>query len=570
MRRLPMVILMIVALVAVVTGCHRAPRYDSRLVAADSLMRDNPDSALAIVSAVNIDSLTDEGDHAYRDLLITQARYKCYIVATTDSDINRALNYYRRHDSEREKLTRAYIYKGTVMEELGHPDSAMLYYKHAEATADKKDFFYLGYINARIADLYREEFSQDSAAIIRLKNAIHYYGLLADTSYIIPALGNLGSICGVNHPDSAKYYLSQAILLAREFDPKLQYSHMSTLAGVYYYQKDFEAAKSLAMDIFRNGKDYCEETQFYYYAALSYLKLGLIDSAKYVLKLTPKPVDAVDSMNYYNVIAEISSAQNEHYVYKDYNERSHHITERILSEYKKATIAVGEIEYDKQQSQREFNAKKRKNIRIAVVFLVLFLLLIAFIVRYAHHLLIKRDNEINSIKSELENALANLQEQLKRNKSVSELVAYRTAALTELYQDLRIKVEDESRVKKVLPLSSIFKDMYDRREILDLNLKDKFWENMKLSVDGEYNGIYSFVEKNFPDLTEKDLQIFCLQCANLSPQLIRLCMNLTSARTITNYRSVIVKKKMGLDMSLDDFIQKYLNGELEQEIKNKN
>lgn len=93
---------------------------------------------------------------------------------------------------------------------------------------------------------------------------------------------------------------------------------------------------------------------------------------------------------------------------------------------------------------------------------------------------------------------------------------------------------------------------------------------MKLSVDGEYNGIYSFVEKNFPDLTEKDLQIFCLQCANLSPQLIRLCMNLTSARTITNYRSVIVKKKMGLDMSLDDFIQKYLNGELEQEIKNKN
>lgn len=345
---------------------------------------------------------------------------------------------------------------------------------------------------------------------------------------------------------------------------------MSTLAGVYYYQKDFEAAKSLAMDIFRNGKDYCEETQFYYYAALSYLKLGLIDSAKYVLKLTPKPVDAVDSMNYYNVIAEISSAQNEHYVYKDYNERSHHITERILSESKKATIAVGEIEFDKQQSQREFNAKKRKNIRIAVVFLVLFLLLIAFIVRYAHHLLIKRDNEINSIKSELENALANLQEQSKRNKSVSELVAYRTAALTELYQDLRIKVEDESRVKKVLPLSSIFKDMYDRREILDLNLKDKFWENMKLSVDGEYNGIYSFVEKNFPDLTEKDLQIFCLQCANLSPQLIRLCMNLTSARTITNYRSVIVKKKMGLDMSLDDFIQKYLNGELEQEIKNKN
>ena len=39
MKRLPVVILvMLVVLVAVVTGCSRVPHYDSRLVAADSLM----------------------------------------------------------------------------------------------------------------------------------------------------------------------------------------------------------------------------------------------------------------------------------------------------------------------------------------------------------------------------------------------------------------------------------------------------------------------------------------------------------------------------------------------------
>ena len=110
-------------------------------------------------------------------------------------------------------------------------------------------------------------------------------------------------------------------------------------------------------------------------------------------------------------------------------------------------------------------------------------------------------------------------------------------------------------------MASVFQGMRERNEILELNLKEKFWENMKRSVDGEFNGIYSFVEHNFPNLTERDLKIFCLLCADLSPQLIRLCMNLTSARTITNYRSVIVKKKMGLDMSLDTFIKKYLNGD---------
>ena len=84
---------------------------------------------------------------------------------------------------------------------------------------------------------------------------------------------------------------------------------------------------------------------------------------------------------------------------------------------------------------------------------------------------------------------------------------------------------------------------------------------MKLSVDGEYNGIYSFVEKHYPHRAEKDLQLFCLLCTNLSPQIIKLCLNLTSARTVTNYRSILIKKKMGLDMSFDRFIQKYVDGE---------
>ena len=62
MKKLPLVILVIVTLVAVVTGCSRAPRYDSRLVAADSLMHDAPDSALAIIDAVSLDSLATEAD----------------------------------------------------------------------------------------------------------------------------------------------------------------------------------------------------------------------------------------------------------------------------------------------------------------------------------------------------------------------------------------------------------------------------------------------------------------------------------------------------------------------------
>ena len=61
MKQLPLIISLALVLVAAVTGCGGAHRYDSRLTAADSLMQPNPDSALALIEAVCPDSLPDEG-----------------------------------------------------------------------------------------------------------------------------------------------------------------------------------------------------------------------------------------------------------------------------------------------------------------------------------------------------------------------------------------------------------------------------------------------------------------------------------------------------------------------------
>ena len=102
MRGLTLIILTITVILGInVSGCHDTQNYDGRLTAADSMMRSNPDSALALVEGVCRDSLSAEGDRAYRDLLFTQARYRCYVTATSDSDINRALAYYRAHQGER-------------------------------------------------------------------------------------------------------------------------------------------------------------------------------------------------------------------------------------------------------------------------------------------------------------------------------------------------------------------------------------------------------------------------------------------------------------------------------------
>ena len=164
---------------------------------------------------------------------------------------------------------------------------------------------------------------------------------------------------------------------------------------------------------------------------------------------------------------------------------------------------------------------------------------------------------------ELEQVMAQLEE-LRNNSidaSVTELVNLRLLAIQELYQSIRIRTDDEARQRKIIPLSSFLKSMHERRAFLRLELKDSFWEKMSSSVDGEYNGIFSYVKNHYPELTQRELDYFCLLCSGISPQIIMLCMNITNAKTVTNYRSQIMKK-MGLDMTFEDFIDKYIAGEI--------
>lgn len=564
MKRILWFILLLEALFATITSCGGRLSYDERLVMTDSLLQDNPDSALAMIDALAADSLTTEGDRAYRDLLLTQARYKAYVTATSDSDINRALAYFCAHPTDREKLTRAYIYKGAVMAELGHPDSAMLYYKHAEATAAPDDYFNQGYSKMRIGELYQGFLSNnhDSAVITRLYEAIKCFKALRDTNYLIVTYGILGAIYYSHQPDSAKTYLNQAITLSQQFNPSLQYTYKSKLSGVYLNAKDYKLANTLAMDIFNNGQDDCYENQYYYYAALSFIKLGIIDSAKYIVSNFPKPYDSVDSMNYYNIMAEISKAENNMESYGKYMALSKKITSKILLSQSGNYISQSEWNFDNKQLETEHNNTKRHNKTLLLLIALLLLSLIGLAIKIKKDF-INFEKEKELINQEFETSLKELRISLedKNSKLISELIGYRLSAIEELYQDIRFKIKDEKKTKKLVPLSSVLSTMNERNELLEVHPSESFWKKMRLSVDGQYNNIISYVEKNYPKLTQQDINILCLLCANVTPQIVKLCMNFSNVRSVSNFRNKLTRK-MGLDMSLNEFIDAYMKGKI--------
>ena len=598
MKRLPVIICIVVAFVAGVTGCDGMRRYDARLAAADSLMRSAPDSALAIVQAVDRDSLDRESDRAYHDLLLTQARYRCYVTAASDSDINRALAWYRAHSGEREKLTRALIYKGAVMEELGHPDSAMLYYKQAEANADPDDYFNLGYVNMRIAVLYQLFFTNDAAVLFRLRSAHPYFIATRDTSHLIFTIGTIGAYA--TDIDSSRQYLLEAINLANNINSPDGLQYQSKLAGTYFFEGEYQQALDLAMGIVRNEhRDLCNEHQFYYYAALSYIYLNHLDSAQWLFRQIPPPSNIVDSMNHFHLLAELAKADGHINDYSRYIELFNKIDVMLLETAKDSQLTKIESSFDSNQLRNEVEG--RSNTRLLFVILLAAALLAAIailakiiisrrIIAYQRDLAMARAEIEKTIGdyeariAENESSLAKqralldekdkkfkkvakendklLSQQIEINGRISRIVRKRLAAINEIYQDIRVKTANNSPYKRSVPLISLIKDWNEKKQIYMITPKESFWKELQVSIDEEYHGLASFVKNKYPSLAIREFHLFLLLSAKISPQIIKLCLDFTNPTTVSNYKRKLMKNLTGHDMKLEDFIQDYLDGKL--------
>ena len=569
MKHLPVVILLLAAvLVAGVAGCGGLHRYDGRLVAADSLMQADPDSALALVSAVNANSLVTEGDRAYRDLLMTQARYKAYqdILASDDSAVTRAMNWYRAHDGEREKLTRAYLYKGAVMQELGHVDSAMYYYKTAEITADPKDYVNLGQINTRIGALYRDYYANAQICYDKYSQALEYYKLTGDKALQLICMQNMASCSCAMLDDDAEVLLNQATELAIELNDSLCYYQCQELLcrQLSFEGKSITRAKQIATHCLNDYRDYLDHDLLLDLADI-YAYSGMPDSARYYLDLVTENANKINpeqiKTRKYSILSRIARLEGDMNQSNHYDKLSHQVTDSILNSNQRYQIQQIENNFTNRQFDSNQSYVQRLRWVIVVISLFAILLITSLIAAY-----LRRVYRTKAILKELEAAMAELERQRTDAEGASKYVGNRIAAINELYNAIRVrKSDDGGRKKSVIPLPGLLKELDDKKELLQMKLSDTFWSRLRMSVDGEYDGIVSFVESRYPNLSESDIRLFCLLCADISPQIIKLCMNYTNAKTVSTYRSRIIQTKMGLDMTFDEFVEKYLKGNLNEQ-----
>lgn len=315
------------------------------------------------------------------------------------------------------------------------------------------------------------------------------------------------------------------------------------------------------MDIIKNGASDSYDTQFYYYATLSFLKLGLLDSAKYVFSITPAPIDAVDSMAWYDMKAQIADAESQQTTYFESTLKSNDLEKKIIVNSKEKEIAEGELNFHRQQSDN--NAVKIKVLGFVLITLVAISLLLFAFTLWLKRRIRQKNIERSEIERELKASINDLNDiinsQNEQNATISKSVKYRFEALNELFEGIKFKAkEKKDKTRSIVPLSRVLSFLGEHYEMSIVELDESFWKKIELSVNVEYRGIATFVKDRFPDLCERDYRTFCLLCANHSPQIIKICMNFANVKTASNYRNYIIRQRMGLDMTFDEFVDNYM------------
>ena len=137
---------------------------------------------------------------------MSQARYRCYVPTASDSLINIALEYYRSHPEEADKLAAAWFYKAAQTKDMGHPHEDYLpFYKEAEALIPQLNDKYL---TARI---------------------YHALGLVNDD---------------ISHYELAKEYYHKALKTNESISNiESQCSNLANLSGVYLMTDQWDSAQ---------------------------------------------------------------------------------------------------------------------------------------------------------------------------------------------------------------------------------------------------------------------------------------------------------------------------------------
>ena len=532
----------LIALLLLMVACGRssgnAP-LSAELQRAEDLMYPHPDSALHILQAMTPPE--DELNRATWALLLTQAKYKCF-VDQSDSLVNIAHNYFASSNNPERNALALYL-KGGLLYDNNQYEEALDYYLDADKELEKLSNDSLGYlIDSHICMIYAYQKLYDYAIEYAWKSNEHAEKS-QNIDYIIFSYIRIARTNAYIDLDKSIAYYEKAISIADNKDNlDLKAIALVEVAGRYKdsRKKDYEKAL-LAI---KEAMKIRQTDQTYVVFGDLFRKMNIPDSAYYYLDKAAKSKNIHTSRSAYQSLYYLSEKLGN---YKKAVEYSNALWERQDSINRlasnKALIEMQE-KYDQQRVRDEFTHKMRLKeqrfwtvVSISVVVLIAVALIVWIQIKRKNQERITRlaeaEERIETLNHLLEEA------QKEPSPDAGEDDTFFKRILLQQLDIIRMVANTPTAQNQALlrRLAETGNDEMPAEELIA-------WKDLYPIIDRLYNGFYTRLTQHFGSvLTDKEVQTCCLLCAGFSTKEIAVITRQASGTVYVRKSSS--RQKMG-------------------------
>ncbi len=277
MRLVAKHIIIIVSTVTCLVACNNHSANWETLNSIETIIDQNPDSALNLLNDINCDTLS-EADKNYHHFLTVKAMDKAYIVHKSDSLISLAYDYFQSHNTER--LPEVVYYCGRVNNDLGDYPTALNFYQNAldMLPADTENQKLRGAVLCQTGNLLNTLRLYEQA-IPYIQESIITDSILSDSTNLMYDLQLLGAInLHAKKYTDAESLFKQAKPIAINHKPADMARIDVYLAAAKLYNDEIDSALTIIRPTIKKLHD-IDKNFGLAYATHIYLKSGILDTA---------------------------------------------------------------------------------------------------------------------------------------------------------------------------------------------------------------------------------------------------------------------------------------------------
>ena len=360
LRFLPIILLLLTSCVS-----HETKKALDR---AESLVNEAPDSALAIVNAIDRESLKTRSVQARYALLSIMAQYKSRIAVAEDSTIRVAYNYYQKHGPSLDRLKSTFLL-GVVQQNIGNDMGAATAFHEAEPIARAlKEYRWQSLCDQRLCEVYSRNYDRVSA-LTYAKRSLEAAELAGEPVMADYCRYDIATQYHAQVQYDKATELYNQILTECEYDGYLYSDAARLLAKLYLFKREPEYDKADSLYSAYMEKDLvplsCEDYAYLGLIAENKRERGLAD--QYCLLSERMMTTQYDSIAFYAARTNLYKTRGDYREALSSYEKAESIQNRVVYAQLEQSIAHAMEGYYYNQSERE---KEKGQIRLYFTLLI--------------------------------------------------------------------------------------------------------------------------------------------------------------------------------------------------------